>query len=191
MLTLKGDVSRADILRKARVSAASEIFIVTGRDVVNVECLVHVRASCLSASQASSRGRTVRCYVHLRDQKLMEVLSSHNSQLEHHGKEHFFDVVAFSAASLSAQRTLEQITRIWSLQPRANLHAKETVVHFVLFGFGVFAQQLAVQLAGLAHFAHLCRVGLTIPAGDGGLGAACNNAVHGAGPGGWEPWGRV
>ncbi|MFM7832695.1 MAG: hypothetical protein ACKPJD_12940, partial [Planctomycetaceae bacterium] len=138
--------SRADILRKARVSAASEIFIVTGRDVVNVECLVHVRASCLSASQLKRRGQTVRCYVHLRDQKLMEVLSSHNSQLEHHENEHFFDVVAFSAASLSAQRTLEQITRIWSLQPRAKLHANDTVVHFVLFGFGEFAQQLAVQL---------------------------------------------
>jgi hypothetical protein len=45
----------------------------------------------------------VRCYVHLRDQKLMEVLSSHNSQLEHHENEHFFDVVAFSAASLSSE----------------------------------------------------------------------------------------
>ncbi|MFN9049331.1 MAG: NAD-binding protein [Planctomyces sp.] len=182
VLTLKGDVSRADILRKARVSAASEIFIVTGRDVVNVECLVHVRASCLSASQASSRGRTVRCYVHLRDQKLMEVLSSHNSQLEHHGKEHFFDVVAFSAASLSAQRTLEQITRIWSLQPRANLHAKETVVHFVLFGFGEFAQQLAVQLAGLAHFPNCRRLRMTIVAADAGQAAAFTKRFPRFGP---------
>jgi len=172
VLTLKGDVSRADILRKARVSAASEIFIVTGRDVVNVECLVHVRASCLSASQLKRRGQTVRCYVHLRDQKLMEVLSSHNSQLEHHENEHFFDVVAFSAASLSAQRTLEQITRIWSLQPRAKLHAKDTVVHFVLFGFGEFAQQLAVQLAGLAHFPNCRRLRMTIVAADGGQAAA-------------------
>jgi len=172
VLTLQGDVSRADVLRKARVSAASEIFIVTGRDVVNVECLVHVRASCLSASQGTVRGRAVRCYVHLRDQKLMEVLSSHNSQLEHDGSQHFFDVVAFSAASLAAQRTLEQITRIWSLQPRAKLHAAETVVHFVLFGFGEFAQQLALQLAGLAHFPNCRRLRMTIVAADEGQSAA-------------------
>ncbi len=154
-----GDATRADKLREARAEQATEVFIVTGADGVNLEVAAELGTLLKSpakgerAPTSAKRTDQLKLYVHIADVNFSSTLQP-NSHVLHDNDS--MRVQVFNVPSAAATRLItEQVVQ----------HAPQSdheVAHYVIVGFGAMGQILAVQLAQLAHFGNLKRCRITI-----------------------------
>lgn len=76
VLTITGDATKTDSLKKAKITKAERMFLVTGSDAVNAE--IAVKAYDLLQDQPRSSPFT--CHAHIVDQTLCTVLRNHQMQ---------------------------------------------------------------------------------------------------------------
>jgi len=163
-----GRAQRGEVLDEARVHLAKEVFVVTGSDEVNVECVVEIqdRLRALSRDRPMDLGRhrsivhrevpkPLKCFVHLRDRDLS---ASMRERLEQPETQAYLDVEVFNATERTVRRLLEDMVRRPGLLPMN----PDEVAHFVIIGFGEFGQGLALSLAELGHFPNVKRLRMTI-----------------------------
>lgn len=167
VLVVKGDATKSDSLHDARVTKASEIFIVTGSDESNIECVVELRdllrtlpprRRILKSLRKVRPG--MRCRVHIMNRDLAEIIRERSTELG--TREELLEIEVFNALERTARRLLEDLVLPMKNRPLLRPIKSDEVAHYVLLGFGDFGQTLALQLAELAHFENQQRLRLTI-----------------------------
>ncbi|MFZ4732938.1 MAG: NAD-binding protein, partial [Pirellulales bacterium] len=150
VVILLRSAQRRDALREARAAWAREVFVCTGSDEVNLECVQALREEVAEVGQ---RPPPV-CRVHLRDGELASVIRVANGE-SHHAN--VLPVEVFNTTERSTQLLLQ------SLAAKGHLPMADTEVgHVVIIGFGEFGQSLAVALAEVGHFPNVARLRMTI-----------------------------
>lgn len=153
VVVITGAAQRADVLQKARVRRADEVFVVTGSDEINVECVVELRDQL----RGCGRREPLRCHVHLRDRDLASGVRTLLNRAADKN-EVPLDVEIFN----SIERTVRRLFQDLVVSPE-RLPAKQgEVAHAVIIGFDEFGQGLAESLATLGHFPNLARLRMTI-----------------------------
>ena len=161
VITLIGSATKEEVLRKAGVSRAAEVFVATGTDEQNIECAMAIadlsrplRGSLWGGIWDGFRRYKTRCFVHVVNRDLAEIFRAKSDDMEKYLPG--IDIEVFSAAERTALKLLETMTQA------APLPEVGQVAHVVLIGFGKFGQSLALHLAELAHFPNHQRLRLTI-----------------------------
>ena len=161
VITLMGSAAKEEVLRKARVSRATEVFVTTGSDEQNIECALAIADMSRSRSENTWEGlagwfrrHQTRCFVHIVNRDLAEIFRAKSDDLEKSLP--WIDIEVFSAAERTALKFLESMTRA------VQLPGPDQVAHVVLIGFGRFAKSLALHLAELAHFPNNRRLRMTV-----------------------------
>jgi hypothetical protein len=151
-LVLVGDATTSAVRRGTRLADASEAFIATGDDARNL-ALAGELLSDLNSGQIPLRQK-LRCYVHVSSPTLTASLAEHRwSQAGHRN-------VSFQIFNVD-----EQDARDGLLSEGRGLlrgQSSDAVAHFIVIGFGVSGQAMALQMARLAHFRSFARPRLTI-----------------------------
>jgi hypothetical protein len=136
--------------------------VVTGSDECNIECVIELRDILRKLGRKNWFGRmrqALRCYVHVLDRDLAEILRKKLKELEHCDR---LDVEVFNALERTARRLLEDIaTSTLNGHPIRPI-ADNEFAHVFLLGFGEFGQTLALKLGELAHFENGKRLRMTI-----------------------------
>jgi hypothetical protein len=165
-IVLIGDAADEEMLEKAGVRRASNIFAVTGNGDSNIEVAVNVcrmkadeqESSEQTDAPAAKRRPSVepkrlRCYVHIVEAQLADLFKQHPV---FRNQRDLVDVEVFNALANSARKlVVEQLTHHRPTKP-------DEVAHYVILGFGEMAQSLAIKLAQLAHFSNNKRCRMTI-----------------------------
>lgn len=163
-LTLIGDATKPEVLRKAGLARAREAFIVTGSDEQNVQCALRIeemlprRRRRVGAFMRDPVSQALTCHVHVVNRDLAGIFRERADELEQ--QREGLDIEVFSAVEATARKLLE------SMVTELPLPDRDEVAHFVLFGFDAFGQAIALQLAELAHFANNKRLRMTIADSD-------------------------
>ena len=152
-LVIHGPAQRGDVLDEARIATASEVFVVTGSDEINVECVVEIRHRL---TKRSSKRSPLRCHVHVRDRDLANGI---RARLDREGGnvQPRIDVEIFNSTERTVRRLFQD-----GIGPERLPSKQGEVAHVVIIGFGDFGQELAERLATLGHFANLARLRMTI-----------------------------
>jgi voltage-gated potassium channel Kch len=164
-LVVIGDSTKRDVLEEAGVRRACELFIATGSDTSNIECVVEVRDSLKTLGRPSGLFRSLlplRCYVHILDRDLADIVRARTDDLGDARESNLLDVEVFNALERTARRLLEDIATSTFDDRTMRPVAADEVAHYVMLGFGDFGQTLALRLAELAHFENGRRLRLTI-----------------------------
>ncbi len=137
---LKGDATEREVLLRARVARASQIFVITGSDQTNL-------AIAAAAFEASKDGRPPECRVHLANANLRQAFDASLDGTEDHpaARPHFFDVF---------DRAARRVFRDHPLDGAGIGRTDTTQVHLVVIGFGKMGRSLALNAARLGHFAN-------------------------------------
>lgn len=165
-IVLIGDATEEEVLAKAGVRRASNIFAVTGSGDSNIEVAVTVcrmmvdgQAASVPAAATPANGqppaepKRLRCYVHIVEAQLADLFKQHPV---FRNQRDLVDVEVFNALANSARNVfIEQL-----LDHRPTKLAE--VAHYVILGFGEMGQCLAITLAQLAHFSNNKRCRMTI-----------------------------
>lgn len=162
ILSFVGDATRRDNLMQAVVRRAEEVFLVTGRDECNIECVVEIRDILRVQGRRTSWFGTelkpLKCYVHIMDRDLVIALRDHAGALE----QGLLDVEVFNALERTSRRLLGEIViSSFDSKPMRPVVERD-VAHFVMLGFGEFGQTLALQLAESAQFENCNRLRLSV-----------------------------
>jgi len=188
VVVITGAAQRADVLQKARVRRADEVFVVTGSDEINVECVVELRDQL----RGCRRREPLRCHVHLRDRDLASSMrerlvpspgcspaekpglwpavrrwletfrsrrSAGNGEATPEAVPLPIEVEVFNTTERTVRRLFESLAA--HDIDRLPMQADD-IAHVVIIGFGEFGQNLAVSLAELCHFPNCKRMRMTI-----------------------------
>ncbi|MDX1927723.1 MAG: NAD(P)-binding protein [Pirellulaceae bacterium] len=161
-IVIVGDATKRESLEAAQIHRANEIFVVTGIDECNIECVIEVRDILQRVGRKDWIGRpreALRCYVHVLDRDLAEILRRKLKELEHCER---LDVEVFNALERTARRLLEDIATTSLNGHPIRPVTDDQFAHIILMGFGGFGQTLALKLAELAHFENGKRMRMTI-----------------------------
>ncbi len=166
-LTIIGDATKSESLEAAQIHRASEIFVVTGKDECNIECVIELRDIIRRKRRHSFDGpKKLRCQVHILDRDLAEIVRTKAGKLESSTDEldsgYQLDIEIFNALERTARRLLEDIATAKNKKQEHICPNKDEVAHLILLGFGEFGQTLALKLAELAHFENGKRLRMTI-----------------------------
>jgi hypothetical protein len=170
-ITLIGDATDRDVLRRAGVHRASRVFAVSGNDTNDVEiavrlCELMVPRNGASDAQARpklerGRRRSLECFVHVVDLPLTELFTRHPMLVL--GRTGGVDVKVFNVFTNSARLLLRE--PLTENRPRASTTGKpedDQVAHYVLVGFGQMGQAFALEAVRLAHFENRKRLRMTV-----------------------------
>jgi len=161
VITVVGDATKPEVLHKAGVARAGEVFVVTGSDEQNIEVALEIakllkrRGRWKGRKMVGFGGGRARCFVHIVNRDLAEIFRVKTDEIEEEYAG--IDLEVFSAAEAMARSLLESM--VCSGRP---LPAPDQVVHVVLIGFGRFGKSLALHLAEWGHFANQRRLRMTI-----------------------------
>ena len=174
IVVVTGSAQRAEVLDKAGVDRAAEVFVVTGSDEVNVECVVEIRDRLYSKKSWRFLPRfgtepPLRCYVHLRDRDLAASLCSRTAVIEKapfdpapggtaSHAQRGLDIEVFNVTERTVRKLFEKLGQ----QPHLLPLQGDEVAHIVIVGFGDFGRSLALSLAELGHFPNQKRLRVTI-----------------------------
>lgn len=136
-LIVIGDARQRSILEKAQVKRVSEVFIVTGSDMDNVETAMEI------GEIRKDRTAPVTCHVHLSESRLAGAVSEHLKRTK-------FGPTTIKTFHMYRQVAQQMIIRHLS-RPGIRPEPGETPL-YVLIGFGKRGQGMATQLAELAIF---------------------------------------
>lgn len=154
-VVVPGDARDPDVRRRAHVSTARSIFIVTGDDVTNLGVAEELRREEeRRATAVRSRARPAECFAHLGNSAMAEAAEDRLAALR-----------AFDPDMIIArQLLLDPATGICRRREHGNCvpTTPGQVAHYVLIGFGRMGQAIALQMARLAHFSNLKRLRLTV-----------------------------
>ena len=151
-LVIVGDATAAAVRSGARLGDASEAFIATGDDARNLGLAGQLLGD-LDSGQISSP-RKLRCYVHLSSPTFTASLAAHRWPQPSHRN------VSFQIFNLDEQDARDGLLREGHGLLRGQ--SSDAVAHFIVIGFGVSGQTMALQMARLSHFRNFARPRLTI-----------------------------
>lgn len=151
-LVIVGDATAAAVRKRARLADASEAFITTGDDARNL-ALAGELLSDVDSGRIPSR-RKLRCYVQVSSPAFSASVGAHRWPQTGHRN------VSFQIFNPDEQDARDGLLR----DGRGLLRnqSSDAVAHFIVIGFGVSGQTMALQLARLAHFRNFARPRLTI-----------------------------
>ncbi len=161
-----GDATEPDVRSRAAMDHATDVFIATGSDTLNLEV-----AGELLDGESWSDAHPTACYVHVGDPSLTSTLRSKNLFAEAPSG---VDMHLFCTRELAAQQFfLDTMLRrgrgILGPTPSAKTHLPTPVpltanarIHIIVLGFGALGQAVALQTARFAHLPSGHRPRLTI-----------------------------
>ena len=89
VITLMGSAAKEEVLRKARVSHATEVFVTTGTAEQNIECAMAIADMSRSRSENTWEGvvgwfrrHQTRCFVHIVNRDLAEIFRAKSDDLD-------------------------------------------------------------------------------------------------------------
>jgi len=152
-VVLVGDASNMDLLRQARVAAASLVVATTEDDGVNVE--IAMQAHKLFRERPGSCTHKLRCLVHVVDPTLVTLFKEAPMIRSGTG---LFDARVFNIFEDCARLLFEEnpLDRV-PIGKDSRL-----TVHLVVVGFGKMGQGVALQAARIGHFANGCPLRITV-----------------------------
>ncbi len=149
-LVLPGDATHESVLVQAGAGRASLVMVTCGADAANIQVALNLQR----VVHRSSTG-LIRCYLHLVNSELQDLLRHHKLLTTHRDRleVNLFNDFENAARSLWMQHPLD-----W--MPIAQADA--TVVRLVIIGFGQMGEAIALQAARTGHYANGRKIRLTI-----------------------------
>lgn len=166
---IHGDATKANQISGVNLHRASEVFIATGDDAVNVEVVLEIRDylnRIKPKGWRSALSHALVCHVHIVDNELADLTRGWTALTQCHSTEdekenhHRLKVNVFSSIDYSAIRILQSIVR----NSRAfsdGTNQIDSIPHFIFFGLGSLGQCLAANLIKLSSFPCTKRVRVT------------------------------
>ena len=147
-IVLVGDATNKEMLEQARVERAEKVFAVCADDKVNLEIALHARQQVAdyrhgSVSPSSASTSPWRCFVHLTDTNLRDLLSQ-QTVFEHSP---LVTIRCFNAYENGAREFFEKFPPEIS---KAEFGQNE--IHLLIIGFGRMGQSIALQAARVCHY---------------------------------------
>lgn len=158
---LIGDATDEDVLIRARIHKAKDVFVAVGADELNLEC-AHDLIRIVSSSVNPAKLCVPRMFVHLLNPRLESMLVQARTrafkQLDGKTDQIQSRLIfqPFNAIDRSIQALVDG-----PVLDRRPINGEE-IAHFVIVGFGEVGQDLSLKLAQLAHFENLKRCRMTI-----------------------------
>lgn len=152
VLVVEGDATLKSVRDEAGLTCVREAFIATGRDARNLEIAGGLLAD-ITADQLPRR-HPIRCYVHIASPTFSTALSSQRILRPRRTD------ITFHVFNVQEQEVRDGLLRT----DRGILRHRTTTatMHFILLGFGLHGQTMALQLARLTHLKSFKRLRLTI-----------------------------
>lgn len=152
VLVVTGDATLKSVRAAAGLASVHEAFIATGLDARNLEIAGGLLTDITADQQP--RRHPLRCYVHIARPTFSAALSSQR-------------VLGPRRPGITFQvfNVQEQEVRDGLLRPDRGILRHRTsmaAMHFILIGFGLHGQTVALQLARLTHLKNFKRLRLTI-----------------------------
>lgn len=140
---LDGDATDELILRMAGIERASAVFIVAGRDQINLEIAMKI----LSRYRKLKANQPFVCHVHIVQLALLEILQRQPwLEGEVGGFElKFFNIHQNTARTLFLEHPLE------GLAPSPSM-LRNTGVHLIIVGFGGLGEAILLQATAIGHY---------------------------------------
>ncbi len=156
-VVLVGDTTQKEVVERALLGRAAALYVVTGSDDENIEAVI----DAYTARQTPAAADAFRCYVHLLDPGLGDVLGDSLANTAGGPGLRTFNVIRNSARRLI-------VDHLTAGRPRGT----DEVALYVIVGFGPSGQTMATYLAELAHFENRKRARVLILADNPATAAA-------------------
>ena len=145
---LVGDATSPDVLRRAGVQRASELYALCPDDSAN--CEIAAQARCIRPHHLhqvrQAPVQSLLCHVHLSDLDLRRSLQQTLAKDHHDVAIRFFDLFDMEARRLLREELLLDGDGLHKDDPRR--------VHLVILGFGRMGRALALRAVQVGHFAN-------------------------------------
>ncbi len=142
---LLGDATDKTVLKKANVTHAEMVYILSGNDNTQIKACLEIYQLIKESNR--SKEDPLNCIMHLQNQEFMNTLKSHNLV---QNVEDAFALRVFNVYESSARELFEE-----SPPDGIGIPAdSNTLVQIIIFGFGLAGEALALQTALTGHYAN-------------------------------------
>ena len=154
LFALEDDATRPECLEKAKVRTASEVFITTGNDSLNIEIASQIINLVRNLGRSRRFGR-LACHVHLVDRQTSELFHQHQVFLEAASQ---VDIRTFNVYEKAARLLWRQ--KLLARGPLAVSDARR--MHVVIGGLGQMGEAVLLRIVKSGHFANGCKPAITV-----------------------------
>ena len=144
VIVIVGDASDGGILSKAGIGKSEEVYALTGDDDVNVS--IAQSAHKLVSQNQKKKAGTIEFFTHVFDPELTTYIMAHKIFSDPGDR---LNARLLNTAQVAAQSLLEKDRLKLSVGFQSNSNISP---HIMLIGYGVFGEQLVLQIAQYCHY---------------------------------------